>query len=248
LSVFIIATISLIFFSFTFLQKKNVNIYLIGGSTMAAYSGDASPLTGWGMPFSMYFDSTVTVVNRAKSGASTRTFIEEGLWQPIERDLNPGDYVFIHFAHNDEEPTKKSYTPPGNFKANLVRFINETRAKGANPILLTPVGRRRFDDSGRIKETHGEYAALILAITAEYRVPCIDLNKKSQALYQSWGLTGSKFYFNYLAPGENPHFPQGNSDDTHFNELGARKIAELVLAEFLKLKPEMAERIYKPTE
>jgi lysophospholipase L1-like esterase len=234
--------------SFTLFQKPNIQVYMIGDSTMCSYEAQYAPVTGWGMPFSHFFDSTVTVRNEAKSGRSTKTFIDENLWQPIAANLRPGDYVFIQFGHNDEVPSKKSSTPVKDFRANLIRFISETRAKGAFPLLFTPVARRSFDDSGRIRETHGEYSAVVLNVAAQYKVPCIDLNGKAQKLYQSLGPENSKFYFNYLAAGENPHYPNGNIDDTHFNELGARIIAELALAGIRDLKLELADRVFKPQE
>ena len=232
--------------SFLLYQKKQVTVYLIGDSTMCLFGPAQSPLTGWGMPFANFFDSSVTVKDKAESGSSTRTFIEENLWKPVEDSLRPGDYLLIQFGHNDEVPTKDSYTTEKDFKANLIRFITAARNKGANPVLITPVARRKFDDSGNIQETHEPYSTFVRNVALEYKVPLIDLNKKSQHLLQELGPEKSKFLFNHLAPGENPHFPEGNEDNTHFNELGARKIAEIVLAEIKTLKLELADRIVKP--
>src|SRR5205809_571392 len=94
--------------SFLFFKKKHITIYLIGDSTMCIYQPDSSHLTGWGMPFAKFFDSTVTIINKAVGGESTRTFIEEKLWQPVSDNLKAGDYLLIQFGHNDEIPYKKS--------------------------------------------------------------------------------------------------------------------------------------------
>ncbi|HYM92641.1 MAG TPA: GntR family transcriptional regulator, partial [Chitinophagaceae bacterium] len=118
-------------------QKKKITVFIAGDSTAADKEVKAYPETGWGMPFAYFFDSTVTVDNRAKNGRSTRTFISEGLWQKLINDVNEGDYVFIEFGHNDEVPTKKSYTTADEYKANLARFIMDTRNKKAFPVLLT---------------------------------------------------------------------------------------------------------------
>ena len=67
--------------------KKKINVWLIGDSTMCLYASNRAPLTGWGMPFVHFFDSTVVVDNRAKNGRSTRTFIKEKLWQPVVDNL-----------------------------------------------------------------------------------------------------------------------------------------------------------------
>jgi lysophospholipase L1-like esterase len=220
--------------SFVLNKKKHVTVYLIGDSTMACYTPEQFPLEGWGMPFANFFDSTVTVKNKAQGGESTRTFIEENLWKAVLDSLRPGDYLLIQFGHNDEVPSKESYTTENDFKANLIRFITEARNKKANPVLITPVARRTFDDSGNIQDVHVAYSALVRFVAREYKVPFIDLNKKSQALLQKLGPEKSKSLF--LAPGENPYYPKNQEDITHFNALGARKIAEIVLAELKSLR------------
>jgi lysophospholipase L1-like esterase len=197
------------------------------------------------MPFAYYFDSTVTVDNRAKNGRSTRTFIEEGRWKSVVENLHEGDYVLIQFGHNDEVPTKKSYTPEDQFKDNLVKFVTEARIRKAIPVLITPVARRKFNAEGRIEETHAVYTQLVKDIAAQYNVPLIDLDQKSQELVQQSGLENSKYLYNYLSPGENPHYPEGREDNTHFSELGARKIAEIVLHQIKNLHLELGDRIAK---
>ena len=198
------------------------------------------------MPFARFFDSTVVVDNRAKNGRSTRTFIEEGLWKPVIDNLQEGDYVFIQFGHNDEVETKKSFTTKAQFTANLVRYVNETRAKKGLPVLLTPVARRKFDSSGKIVGTHDVYSELVRAVAKQLNVPFIDLDKKSQAMLHQLGVEGSKLLFNHLLPGEHPNYPGGKIDDTHFSELGARKMATIVLAEIRNLKLDLANHIYSP--
>lgn len=232
--------------SFFLFKKKQVTVYLIGDSTMCMYRPEQTPLTGWGMPFADFFDSTVTIKNKAEGGESTRTFIEEKLWQHVADSLRRGDYVLIQFGHNDEVPSKESYTTEKDFKANLIRFITETRNKRAKPVLITPVARREFDDSGNVQDVHEVYSALVHNVAVEYRVPLIDLNKRSQQLLQELGPEKSKSLF--LALGENPYYPKGEEDITHFNELGARKIAEIVLAKIKALKIEWANRTVNPRD
>lgn len=233
--------------SFVLIIKKQTTIYLIGDSTIANKEVRAYPETGWGMPFRCFFDSTVVVDNRAKNGRSTRTFIEEGLWKPVVENLKKGDYVFIQFGHNDEVETKKSYTTKEQFVANLTRYVSESRAKKAIPVLLTPVARRRFDSTGKIIGTHDIYAELVRSVAKGQNVPLIDLDKQSQGLLQELGVEGSKHLFNHLKPGEHPNYPEGKIDDTHFSELGARKMAQLVLANIRSLKLELSSRIVSPS-
>jgi len=231
----------------TFNQSpKKITVYLIGDSTMSIKTTGAYPETGWGMPFKYFFDSTVTVDNRAKNGRSTRTFISENLWQPVADNLKEGDYVFIQFGHNDESKEKGDrYTTPEQYKSNLAKFITETRAKRANPILLTPVSRRKFKD-GKAQETHQEYSPLVIDVATQQNVPLIDLDAKSLELLQKFGEEQSKLLFLQLAPGEHPNYPEGKNDNTHFNELGARLIAQVVLSEIKNQKIGLADRIAKP--
>ncbi|HVT83656.1 MAG TPA: rhamnogalacturonan acetylesterase [Chitinophagaceae bacterium] len=230
-------------------QKRKITVFIAGDSTAANKEVKAYPETGWGMPFAYMFDSTVTVDNRAKNGRSTKTFISEGLWQKLIGDVKEGDYVLIQFGHNDEVKEKTDrYTAPEEFKANLARFVTETRSKKATPVLLTPVTRRQFDANGTIKETHAEYSPLVREVAKQYDVPLIDLDEKSRELVQQFGPENSKLLYMQLEPGEHPNYPQGRNDNTHFNELGARKIAQLVLWSIKELHLDLASHIHPPLE
>ena len=225
---------------------KKIRVWLIGDSTMANKEIKAYPETGWGMPFRYFFDSTIDVDNRAKNGRSTQSFLDEGLWQPVVDNLSEGDYVFIQFGHNDEIPTKKTYTTPDQFKTNLIRYVNETRNKKAIPVLITPVARRKFDSSGHVVGTHETYSQIVRDVALKLNAVLIDLDKKSQVLLGQFGVENSKLLYNHLQPGEHPNYPKGNADDTHFSELGARKMAEIVLQEIRNLNLGLADHIYRP--
>jgi lysophospholipase L1-like esterase len=226
------------------IPPKKIKVYLIGDSTIADKAPKAFPETGWGTPFKTFFDSSVVIDNRAKNGRSTRSFLTENLWQPIADQLQEGDYVFIQFGHNDEVKEKVGhYTTPEEYKKNLVRYITETRSHKANPVLLTPVNRRRFDKEGKVQQTHAEYSPLVREVAQAEKVPFIDLDAKSQALLQQLGEEPSKLLFLQLQPGEHPNYPGGKNDNTHFSELGARKMAQLVLSEIVALRLELADRI-----
>lgn len=243
-----VAALSLVaLLAFQPVAPAKIKVYLIGDSTMSIKQVQAYPETGWGMPFAAFFDETVTVDNRAQNGRSTKSFIAENRWQPVATDLHEGDYVFIQFGHNDEVPTKKSYTPEADFTANLKRFVSETRSHKAQPVLLTPVARRKFDAAGKLEETHAAYAELVRAVARDTNTPLIDLDRSSQALLQQFGVENSKLLFNHLAPGEHPNYPDGREDNTHFNELGARRMAELVLADIRALKLGLADHLAQGT-
>ncbi|MEO7984843.1 MAG: rhamnogalacturonan acetylesterase, partial [Bacteroidota bacterium] len=243
-----IVTGALIFLLVSFIAapKKKIKVWMIGDSTMCLYDPDRSPLTGWGMPLANFFDSSVVIDNRARGGRSTRTFISENRWKPIADSLQEGDYVLIQFGHNDEakeEKYKDRYTPVPDYKTNLIKFITETRAKKAIPVLITPVTRMRFDKEGKQQETHAEYSAAVWEIGKAYNAPVIDLDAKSRDLLQQFGPVNSKMLFMQLDSLEHPNYPGGQKDNTHFNEYGARRMAELVLAEIKILNLELAERI-----
>lgn len=228
-------------------DKRKIKVWLIGDSTMSVKEKKAYPETGWGMPFTHFFDSTVVIDNRAKNGRSTRTFISENLWQAVADNLKEGDYVFIQFGHNDEAKEKtERYTTPEQYKSNLKKFIKESRDKRAIPVLLSPVSRRYFDSTGRIRETHLIYSQLVEQVASELKVPFIDLDKRSRELYQKLGPEVSKLLFLQLEANEHPNYPDGKNDNTHFNELGARKIAQIVLAEIRALELGLADRIINP--
>ena len=205
-------------------------VYLIGDSTMARKILATFPETGWGMPLVTFFDTTVVVDNRAQNGRSTRTFMAEGRWQPVVDALQPGDYVFIQFGHNDESAVNQErYTSPEDYRRNLSKFVAEARGKKGIPVLLTPVTRRYFDQQGRIRETHAAYSAATRAVAQASKVLLVDMDELSRALLQKLGDENSKLLFMQLAPGDHPNYPLGRNDNTHFNELGARLMAQLVI-------------------
>ena len=223
---------------------RKTKIFLVGDSTMSIKEIKAYPETGWGMPFANFFDSTIEVDNRAKNGRSTKSFVAEGLWKLVLDDLHEGDYVFIQFGHNDQAITKgERYSPPDTFKLNLIRYVTDVRMKKGIPILFTPVARRRFDDKGQVLESHPVYSDAVIEVARKENVPLIDLNAKSKMLLQQFGKENSALLYLHLEPNEHPNYPEGKIDDTHFNELGARRMAELVLAEIRSLNLPIAAHI-----
>jgi lysophospholipase L1-like esterase len=219
-----------ILFPFSTFAKDPVTIYLAGDSTCADKQPEKRPETGWGEMLGGHFkDGKVKIDNRAMNGRSTKTFISEGRWQAIVDALDAGDYVFIQFGHNDSSKDKgERYTPPADYRKNLIKFVEEVRAKQATPVLLTPVMRRRFDAQGAFYDTHGEYPDIVREVAGEYKVSLIDMHRKSEAVIKRYGPEESKKLFLQLKPGENPNYPKGIEDNTHFNPAGAEEMAKLV--------------------
>jgi lysophospholipase L1-like esterase len=211
--------------------KEPITIYLAGDSTMAQKLPEKRPETGWGEALQKFFKADkVRIENHAQNGRSTRTFITEKRWQAIIDKLKKGDYVFIQFGHNDESKEKVDrYTPPADYRNNLIKFISEVREKKAVPVLMTPVMRRRFDEKGNFFDTHGEYPDIVRTVAAEYKVVLIDMHHQTEKLIKRYDVEASKKLFLQLAPGENPNYPKGIEDNTHFSPLGASLVAGLVV-------------------
>ncbi|MBK9989995.1 MAG: rhamnogalacturonan acetylesterase [Verrucomicrobia bacterium] len=214
--------------------KLHPALHLVGDSTMADKPVDKpNPERGWGQLFPSLVKEPARIVNHAVNGRSTKSFRAEGRWENVMSQLEADDYVLIEFGHNDEkkeDPTRYA-AADNDFKDNLRRFIREVRAQGAIPLLATPVNRRKFDDKGQLTDTHGAYPDATRAIAAEEKVPLIDLHKLTHSLLEKLGPEGSKSLFVWVKPGEYAIHPKGRQDDTHFNEKGARAIAELVATE-----------------
>jgi len=214
--------------------KLHPALHLVGDSTMADKPVDKpNPERGWGQLFPTLVREPARIVNHAVNGRSTKSFRDEGRWENVLTQLEAGDYVLIEFGHNDEkkEDPKRYAAADTDFKANLRRFIHEARAKGATPLLATPVNRRKFDSKGELTDTHGAYPDAVRVVAAEENVPLIDLHKLTRPLLEKLGPEESKSLFVWVKPGEYAILPQGRQDNTHFNEKGALTIAQLVATE-----------------
>jgi lysophospholipase L1-like esterase len=225
-------------------DRRGTKVLIASDSTAAQYAPDRWPQMGWGMLLECSLDASVTVDNRARGGRSTRTFMTEGLFDALAEQISPGDTVLIQFGHNDATLTKpERYAAPADYGANLRHFIAAVREKDAQPVLLTPVAIRKFEN-GHIVESHGEYTQVARAVAAQTRTPLIDLDADSMAYFQSIGEEGSKKYYLHYAAGDNtPGFPTGIVDDTHFNELGARAVAALVARRLKELHIPLSKHV-----
>jgi len=204
-------------------KPKSITIFTIGDSTMANKTtpSDHPSERGWGMMLPEFFKQTVTVQNHAKNGRSSKSFRTEGLWTKVQEQIKPGDYVFIQFGHNDQKTDTLRHTDPETtYKANLARYITETRERGGIPVLFTSIVRRTFNTDGSLRDTHGAYIDAIRQVAAEKNVICIDLNAATKTLVQNMGDEPSKTLYMWV---------DDRKDDTHLNEKGAHKVAQMVV-------------------
>ena len=227
--------------------KEPTTVYLAGDSTMAEKLPEKRPETGWGEALQKFFNpEKARIENHAKNGRSTRTFIEEKLWQGILDKLKKGDYVFIEFGHNDAAKDRTDrYTSPEDYRRNLARFITEVRERKAIPVLLTPVMRRRFDKDGNFQDSHGEYPDIVRAVASEQKAPLIDMHRKSERVLKQYGVEESKKLFLQLKPNENANYPKGIEDNTHFSPFGAEIMAGLAVEGIRELKLGLARDFKK---
>ena len=218
-----------------------LRIALIGDSTMCDYP-DTHTNRGWGQYFEEHFkDKTVKVLNLAANGRSSKTFIQEGRWQKV-LDEKP-DYVLIQFGHNDSHgpQNRESTDSSTDYKDYLRRYIDESRAIGATPILVTPVVRRNFDAQGKITYAIAPpgrslllYANAVKEVGNEKKVAVIDLDASSRALAEK------------LGPAACVEMSAKATDTTHFNEKGARAIADLVIRDLPAAEPKLKEYLKAP--
>lgn len=197
-------------------------ILLAGDSTVASCPAVEAPMSGWGAQLGAFMSAPVR--NFAKGGATTASHRAEGLWEALIRELVPGDLVVIQFGHNDQKDPEISY------QDNLRAFVREVRDLGGIPILCTPVQRRRFDGDALVP-THGAYPDRVRELAKQEDVQLIDLTAATTDLYQEYGPEGSRTLFTQFAPGEHPLYPDGVTDDTHFNFRGADAVAAMVAKE-----------------
>lgn len=218
--------------------NESFTVYIAGDSTAAPKEEDKRPETGWGEKFPAYLGPAVRVENRAVNGRSTKTFIEEGRLASIAETLKSGDYLFIQFGHNDAKENSERYTDPRTaYPANLFAFAETARAAGAIPVLLTPVVRRRFDETGALQDTHGPYLEAMKRLAAERSIPLLDLEARTRNLVAGMGETESRALYLHAKSGQWPAYPEGIADDTHFSPVGADWVASLAASEILRAAP-----------
>lgn len=221
---------------------EGITIFMIGDSTMAEKPViPENPERGWGQLLQLYVNANVTVNNHAANGRSSKSFRNEGRWDVVLERMRPGDWVIIQFGHNDEKPDEARHTDPfESYTENLRRYATETRKRGANPVLATPVVRRNFDNQGNLQPTHGDYPKAVRELAEEIEAPLIEMTSRSRDLLMRLGKARSEQLFIWSKPGEYARFPEGNSDNTHFNALGATRICDLAVIEIQEKIPKLA--------
>jgi polygalacturonase/lysophospholipase L1-like esterase len=247
-------------------KRKVTKVWIIGDSTVADYSLESGyqakryPIMGWGQVFQAFMSSdslplvrhiiksdSVIVDDRARGGRSTRSFFEEGRWAEIYRQLKPGDVVMIQFGHNDASVNKgERYTSLPGYKEFLRLYVSQAREKGAIPILVTPVARNYPWKDGRLGNTHGDYPDAMREVAGEMNAYLIDLTTLSMDFFTGKGqpYVTTTYFMNFPA-GMYEGYPDGSSDNTHFQPAGATAVASLVFDAMKTLKTGYATAVRK---
>lgn len=218
-----------------------ITVFLCGNSTVV--DQDNEPWASWGQMIPHFFGTDVCIANYAESGESANTFIAAGRLKKALSQIKKGDYLFMEFGHNDQKqkgPGKGAYY---SFMTSLKTFIDEARARGAYPVLVTPTQRRSFDATGHIRDTHEDYPEAMRWLAAKENVPLIDLNEMTRTLYEALGTETSKRAFVHYPAGTYPGQTKAFEDNTHFNPYGAYQIAQCVIEGMKKAVPELAKHL-----
>lgn len=204
-----------------------ITVFLFGNSTVV--DQDNEPWASWGQMIPRFFDDRIAFANYAESGESANTFIAAGRLKKALTQMKKGDYVFIEFGHNDQKqkgPGKGAYY---SYLTSLKTIVDEVRAVGAQPVLVTPTQRRSFNPEGKIADTHEDYPEAMKFLAQKEHIPLIDLHSMTRTLYQALGVEGSKKAFVHYPANTFPGQPNALEDNTHFNPYGAYEIAKCVI-------------------
>jgi acetyl esterase/lipase/lysophospholipase L1-like esterase len=208
-------------------KPVKLHVYTIGDSTVQFWPPANYPKTGWGQVIQHFFNpESVVFHNEARGGTSSKSFYNK-YWANTLKQLNAGDFVFIQFGINDMNTNAAIHTVPmTEFKDYLTKYVEETRDKGAYPVLMTPMQWNKLPRGG----SWGLYPEAIRQSANALNMPLVDLDTASAALRDSVGTNYStQFIYMNLPAGAYSNYPAGNIDNTHLQEMGAIEMARLVV-------------------
>lgn len=213
-------------------------IFLAGDSTVTDQARE--PYAGWGQMLPVFFGPEAVVANHAESGLALASFRGGRRLDKILAHLRPGDFVLIQFGHNDQKAKGEDAGAFAGYTALLREFVDRVRDREGKPVLVTSVARRRFDDTGRVVESLGDFPEAVRRVAKDKDVPLVDLNAMSKRLYQALGAEGSKAVFLHVPAGTYPGQAEPIHDDTHFSNYGGYEIARCVVEGIRTGVPDLA--------
>jgi lysophospholipase L1-like esterase len=207
-------------------DDKVPTVYIAGDSTST--DQPMEPHNSWGQMLTRFFNSEIAVANHGESGESLRSFIGERRLEKVMSVIKPGDYLLIQMGHNDQKEKGEGVGALTTYKADLKRFIAETRAHGATPVLMTPMNRLTFDETGHITNSLGDYPEAVRQAAKEEQVAAIDLNGMSKPFYEA------------LGP-ENAHKAFAGNDTTHHSDYGSYELVKCIVQGIKDHVPSLAK-------
>ena len=211
-------------------------IVYIGDSTVQLNKFDTFPQTGMSQVLELFLSSDVRVMPHGKNGRSTKSFLDEGLFAPVQEQMGKGDFLLIQFGHNDEKADPLRHTEPfGSYPENLRFFIREASARGTHPVLVTPIARRLFDEVGNFRPgSHGQYPEAMRQLGREENVPVADLTALTEQFLEELGDEASKPLFVWP------------KDNTHLKYDGAFQMVRLLAGELERFGSPYRDLLYVP--
>lgn len=218
-------------------QRRTPTWFLCGDSTMADHPPHQAPETGWGQALTMLAPDRVFVENCAVNGRSSKSFVGEMRLNFIELCLRKGDKLFIQFGHNDQKPDIARATDVRiTYPAYLSMYIDAARRQGAEPVLLTSIARRQFDEAGQVVRTHGAYPDAMRNLAVYRGVRLIDMEEATEQILRELGDEASKALYCWV-PEHHPNYPAGRSDNIHLSFTGAVRFANAALSMLAEGEP-----------
>ncbi|MBQ7882597.1 MAG: rhamnogalacturonan acetylesterase [Treponema sp.] len=222
-----------------------MKLICMGDSIMQYNTWKTYPQTGWVQMLDRFLLPGIQILNFARNGRSTKSFINEGRFEKVLINTEPKDIVLIQFAHNDEKKQDESrYTDcceNGEFRKNLEFFVKKIKEKKALPILLTPVVRRNFISQTEIENTHGDYPLAIIETAKKLNVPFVDITSLSKKYFEDIGDEKSKSFFMNFEKGIYSNYHDGKNDNSHLRPDGAFCISLLAAESFCSMYLEWPE-------
>jgi lysophospholipase L1-like esterase len=206
-------------------DESKIRVALAGDSTV-------SHKAGWGAAFARQLTFNAECLNFAGGGQSSKSFRGSGNWKKVI-DSKPA-FILIQFGHNDMpgKGPERETDPTTTYRQNMIRYVEEARAVGAKPVIVTSLTRRIFSKD-KIRGELKPWADAAAKVAGEKEVPLVDLFSRSVALHNQIGPASSANF--------NPLSRTGRTDGAHLNAHGAKIIAEIIVEELRKVEPELAK-------
>ncbi len=236
-------------------RREKPHVFLISDSTVQSYEERSYPQTGWGQVLYQFFQGAqevrvcraegsdygaaktyelpgLAIENRAIGGRSARSFYDEGKLDQALEVLCPGDFMFLQFAHNDNNKLRPNrYISLEEYPSFLERYADACERRGAQCVFVTPVTMRCMDGEGRFVICFDDYRRKMMELADRRGIPLLDLGERSTAYLNETGEAESREIYLWAKEGEYPGgaYAAGVSDNAHLKEYGAKVYANMVV-------------------